>query len=72
MTRNTTDISNNSDDKLFWVPDLTNADNNSATSFLLIGPVDKTYNQSSYQCSFQLDDHTIIKSKLGTITLFGK
>ena len=73
VTRNTTDINNNLSDKLEWVPDLTNQDvNSSINSFLLIGSVDKTYNQSSYQCSFQLDDHTIIKSKVGTITLFGE
>ncbi|XP_065910022.1 uncharacterized protein [Dysidea avara] len=70
VTRNTTDINNNSGDKLEWVPDLTNQDvNSSINSTLLISSVDETYNQSSYQCSFQLDDHTIIKSKVGTITL---
>ena len=73
VTRNTTDINNNSGDKLFWVPDLTNPDvNNSVNSVLLIGPVDKKYNHSSYQCSFLLDDQPIIKSKVGTITLFGE
>ncbi|XP_065909977.1 uncharacterized protein [Dysidea avara] len=71
VTRNATDINNNLGDKLLWVPDLTNPDvNSSINSVLLIGPVDKSYNQSSYQCSFLLDDQPIIKSNLGTITLF--
>ena len=73
VTRNATDINNNLGDKLLWVPDLTNPDvNSSINSVLLIGPVDKSYNQSSYQCSFLLDDQPIIKSNLGTITLFGE
>ena len=72
VTRNTTDINNNYSDNLYWVPDWTNKVNKSINSFLSIGPVDITLNQSSYQCSFQLDDHTTIKSKVGTITLFGK
>ena len=72
VTRNATDINNNLGDKLFWVADLTNAANNSVNSFLSIGSVDRAYNQSSYQCNFQLDDQPIIKSKMGTITLFGE
>ena len=75
VTRNTTDINNKFGDKLYWAADLYNAENTSNNSYLSIGPllaVDKTYNQSSYQCSFQLDDHTIIQSKVGTITLVGK
>ena len=73
VTRNATDIKNNLGDKLEWLADLTNQDvNSSINSVLLIGSVDKTYNQSSYQCSFQLDYHTTITSEVGTITLFGK
>ena len=68
VTRNVADINDDNNDKFFYVTNL----NNSANSFLSVGPVDKSYNQSSYQCSFQLDDHTIIKSKVGTITLFGE
>ena len=72
VTRNATDINNNFVDKLLWVPDETNTENNSANSVLLIGAVDITYNQSSYQCSFQLDDQHTIESKVGTITLVGE
>ena len=72
VTRNTTDINNDFSDKLFWVQDLTSGKNTSSDSFLSIGPVDKTFNHSSYQCSFQLDNQTVIMSEIGTITLFGE
>ena len=73
ITRNATDINDNRNDKLYWVANETSIkENNSNNSYLSVGPMDKSYNRSSYQCSFQLDDNTIIKSKVGTITLFGE
>ena len=35
---------------LQWVPDLTSGDNNATNSKLVVGPVNMTHNQSSYQC----------------------
>ena len=37
---------------LRWVPGLTSGDNNATDSKLLVGPVNMTHNQSSYQCIF--------------------
>jgi len=69
VTRNASDINDNLSDGLFYNA---NTANNSVNNVLIVGPVDKSYNQSSYQCSFQLDDHMIIESKVGTVTLFGE
>ena len=57
---------------LRWSPDLTSGDNNASNSKLLIGPVNKTHNQSSYQCIFisALSDDII--SSVGTMTVVGK
>ena len=46
------DIQNGSINGLQWVPDLTSGDNNAPNSKLLVGPVNMTHNQSSYQCIF--------------------
>ena len=53
---------------LQWLPDLTNATN----SKLLVGPVNKTHNQSSYQCIFTSPLSDDIISSVGTITVVGK
>ena len=39
---------------LQWIPDLTSGDNSATNSKLLVGPVNKTHNQSSYQCIFTI------------------
>ena len=39
-------------------------------SYLLVGPVNDTYNNTSYQCIFTIND-TIIESTAGTITIIG-
>ena len=55
---------------LQWSPDLTSGDNNASNSKLLVGPVNKTHNQSSYQCIF--DTGLIYRiSKVGTLTVVG-
>ena len=74
VTRNTTDINNDvsAGDRLFYVTDFTSGESTSPNSFLQIGPVDKTFNQSSYQCSFQQDDQSVVISSIGTVTLFGE
>ena len=51
---------------LQWSPDLTNATN----SKLLVGPVNKTHNQSSYQCIFTRLRGSV-SSSVGTLTVVG-
>ena len=61
---------------LKWIADLNSGTNNAPNSQLLVGPVNMTHNQSSYQCIF-----TIIRegglvaemsSSVGTMTVVGK
>ena len=44
---------------------------NHTVSILLVGPVNKTHNQSSYQCIIQTLNDTDISS-MGTMTVVGK
>ena len=70
------DIVNMNISGLQWVPDLTSGDNNATNSKLLVGPVNMTHNQSSYQCIFtilslnSLPESVI--SNVGTMTVVGK
>ena len=57
---------------LQWMPDLTSGDNNSPNSKLLVGPVNITHNQSSYQCIFTISVGGTIISSVGTMTVVGK
>ena len=61
------DNDNGNDDGLMWVPDLTSGPNIASRSVLIVGPVDETLNQSSYQCFF--GNHM---SEIGTVTVAGK
>ena len=61
------DNDSGNDDGLVWVPDLTSGPNNASGSVLVVGPVDETFNQSSYQCSFGA-----LMSETGTVTVAGK
>ena len=46
--------------------------NNSANgSYLSVGPVDDTYNNTSYQCIFTINDTIIESDTAGTITVIG-
>ena len=65
------DISNERINGLQWVPDLTSGDNNATNSKLLVGPVNMTHNQSSYQCIFAIVGGSVISS-VGTMTVVGK
>ena len=65
------DILNRLINGLQWLPDLTSGDNNGTNSKLLVGPVNMTHNQSSYQCSFALVGGSVVSS-VGTITVVGK
>ena len=54
---------------LQWVPDIPSGTN----SKLLVGPVSKTHNQSSYQCNiFDFVSNVVISSVVGTLTVVGK
>ena len=63
---------NGSIDGLLWSPDLTSGDENATNSKLLVGPVNNTHNQSSYQCIFPLANRLTINSSVGTVTVVGK
>jgi len=62
------DINNNKIDGLEWKFLLTN---NVNEGFLSVGPVDETYNKSSYQCIFTINDTIIESDTVGTITVIG-
>ena len=49
---------------------ITTSGKGSNANDLSVGPVDKTYNNTSYQCIFTIND-TIIESTVGTITVNG-
>ena len=70
MTVNGLDIINNNNDDLEWVADLTSGDDMSPNSRLVVGPVDETYNQSSYQCIF-ITISGAVESSIGTLTVAG-
>ena len=70
-TINGLDIARGLINGLQWLPDLTNGNNNSPNSKLLVGPVNMTHNQSSYQCVFELINDSVISS-VGIMTVVGK
>ena len=59
-------------DGLLWMPDLTSGINNSPNSQLLVGPVNMTYNQSSYQCILTSRIFGTVVSSVGKMTIVGK
>ena len=62
--------SNEFDDLKFFV--VTSGNNNNANgSYLSVGPVDDTYNNTSYQCIFTINDTIIESDTAGTITVIG-
>ena len=67
-----TDIRNNEfDDMKFFV--VTSGNNNNADgSYLSVGPVDDTYNNTSYQCIFSINDNIIESDTAATITVTGR
>ena len=64
------DIISNTNDGLEYIFDTTSGVNMSPNSRLLVDPVDESYNQSSYQCIFQVLSGTI-ESSVGTLTVAG-
>ena len=63
-------IATNTSDGLEWVSDKKSGVNMSPNSRLLVGPVDETYNESSYQCIFTSLINTT-ESSVGTLTVAG-
>ena len=49
-----------------------NVNNNANGSYLSVGPVDDTYNNTSYQCIFTINDTIIESDTAGTITVIGR
>ena len=47
------------------------SDNSADESYLSVGPVDDTYNNTSYQCIFTINDNIIESDTAGTITVIG-
>ena len=71
MIVSSNDIINNNNDGLEWVFDLNSGDDMSPNSKLLVGPVDETYSQTSYQCIFTTSGGTF-ESRIGTLTVAGE
>ena len=71
VTHNGFDIAQEHINGLQWLSDLTSGDNTSPNSKLLVGPVNKTHNQSSYQCAIQILAGYLI-SDVGTMIVVGK
>ena len=63
-------ILNSTTDDLEFVIALSN-DSNADESYLSVGPVDDTYNNTSYQCMFIINDNIIESDTAGTITVIG-
>ena len=60
---------NKSDGLVFLIITLSNS--NATGSYLSVGPVDDTYNNTSYQCIFTINDTIIDSDTAGTITVIG-
>ena len=69
FTYNNNDVQMGRIGGLKWVPGNGSTNNNSSNSKLSVGPVNKTHDQSSYQCSFREFSE---RSTVGTITVVGK
>ena len=64
------DILNSTTDGLEFFATISN-DTNADGSYLSVGPVDDTYNNTSYQCIFTINDNIIESDTAGTITVIG-
>ena len=71
VTHTGLDIVHGDINDLQWSPDLTSGENNAPNSKLLVGPVNRTHNQSSYQCIITRTWIPMITS-VGTMTVVGK
>ena len=68
LTVSTADVNNT--DGLQYIPDLTSGVNMSPNSRLVVGPVNETFNQSSYQCILPVG--SAIESSVGILTVTGE
>ena len=67
------DIRSNYTDGLRFIVSISDGDNSNANgSYLSVGPVDDTYNNTSYQCIFTINDTIIESDTAGTITITGR
>ena len=68
------DINNNRTDGLVFIIIIRNRNGiiNADRSFLSVGPVDDTYNNTSYQCIFTINDTIIESDTAGAVTVIGK
>ena len=67
-------INANKTDALAFQFDINKDENNITSannSYLSIGPVDDTYNNTSYQCIFTINDTIIESDTAGTVTVIG-
>ena len=68
-------ISSHGINGLQWLPDFNSGINNAPNSQLLVGPVNMTHNQSSYQCIFTFlreGGSSTVMSSVGKMTVVGK
>ena len=70
VTLNVADINNDDNNGLQYTNDVSSGMNTSPNSRLLVGPVDETDNQSSYQCIFTIG-LDVFESSIGTLTVTG-
>ena len=68
------DINANKTDGLtfFIIANIRNNITSANSSYLSVGPVDDTYNNTSYQCIFTINDTIIESDTAGTVTVIGK
>ena len=73
-TVNARDINANITDSLIFYFVISNRNGfiSAENSYLSVGPVDDTYNNTSYQCIFTINDTIIESDTAGTITVIGK
>ena len=65
------DIRSNKFDDLKFVVHISSSDNSADGSYLSVGPVDDTYNNTSYQCIFNISGTITESDTAGTITVTG-
>ena len=67
------DINNNRTDGLAFITVINNRNGilSANDSYLSVGPVDDTYNNTSYQCIFTINDTIIESDTAGTVTVIG-
>ena len=72
-TINVLEMNNNRTDGMDFVLHISGGDNSAKRSYLSVGPVDDTYNNTSYQCIFTIKGHPVYveSDTIGTITVFG-